>query len=115
MLGKKMHAAVDICITFFVISRDGVDDHARLLRSCSVVKVDQVLSANVTRQNRKVPADFLHIELCFHNLRARAGGFRWWDFGHGRHPISSQFLTPSLAPPNAASVFTEFAIFSKCS
>src|SRR5262249_203137 len=62
MLGKVMHAAVDVGVAGFIVAAHSLDDHGRLLRGGRVVEINQRLPANGHLQNRKVAANTLYVE-----------------------------------------------------
>src|SRR2546423_15121980 len=108
-----MYAAMDVRVFLFVIARESVKNGSRLLGSGSVIQIDQLLSANVAREDRKIAPDFLNVKRGASRRRVYSR-VRGRDFCSSGHPISSKFLPRSSCRATEASGFTEFAICSRC-
>jgi len=75
VLGKEMHAAMNIGVATLVVTADGVDDDLRFLRGGRVIQVDQRLAANGGGQDREVAANGFDIERsCGESFNRCAGG-----------------------------------------
>src|SRR5438445_13566330 len=112
MFGKEMHATMDVGIVPLVVTADGINDHLRLLGRGCIVQVDQRPAANPTSQDRKIPANFLHIEPGAGVAHVRWARFSGQSLGGGGHPISSQFL-PVSSPRFSVDTGAELAIWNR--
>src|SRR5579859_906451 len=87
-----MHAAMNIGVALFVIARKCINYGSWLLRGCGIIQVDQLLAVDHPLQNWEIAADFLDLEPAIADCMQHSGQL----CGDGSHPISSQFLPPSL-------------------
>ena len=62
LLGQRVDAPVDVRVVAAVVVDERVDDRARLLARRRVVEVDEGLSVDGPREDRKLLAHALHIE-----------------------------------------------------
>src|SRR5712671_4729843 len=95
MFGKEMHATMDVGVVPLVVTADGINDHLWLLGRGCIVQVNQRPAVNPTSEDRKIPANFLHIEPSPALAHVRWARFSGQCLGGGGHPISSQFLPVS--------------------
>jgi hypothetical protein len=63
MLGKEMHATMDVGIVPLVVSTDRINDHLRLLGRGCIVQVNQRPAANPLPEYGEVIADLVHVKL----------------------------------------------------
>src|SRR5439155_16789702 len=113
MFGKEMHATMDVGIVPLVVTADGINDHLRLLGRGCIVQIDQRPAANPMSQDRKTPADFLHIEPGAGVAHVRWARFSGQSLGGGGHPISSQFLPVSSRRFSVGAPGAELAIWCR--
>src|SRR3989454_7268112 len=113
MFGEEMHTTMDVGVVPLVVTADGINDHLRLLGRGCVVKIDQRPAANPMSQDRKIPADFLHIEPGAGVAHVRWARFSGQSLGGGGHPISPQFLPVSSRRFSVDATGAEVAILCR--
>src|SRR6185437_5243334 len=104
---------MDIGVFLLVIASNCIDDGARLLRCSSIIEIDELFSADVARQDRKIASDFLHVKPSARRASVSAG-FSRRNFRSSGHPTSSTFLPRSSLRATVESGFTELAISTRC-
>ncbi len=59
---QRVHPAMNVGVQMFVVMRDGVENHARLLRSGRVVEIDEGLAVHKLGEDWEVGANLREIE-----------------------------------------------------
>src|SRR5690606_553472 len=102
VLGKPMHAPVDVGIGLFVEPAFGIDDGLRLLRGGAVVEIDQGLAPNGARENRKIARQIEHY------IRRRLGNACTHEMSPSNWPPGSRLRTVAATRRRMGSMAMRF-------
>ena len=90
---QRMHTAMDVGIVVLVITHEGVDHRARLLRSGCAIQIDQLVAVDLLVKDGEIALDPFNIQ-----RRRTKTGLMY----RGAHPSSSQFCASSCVAAGAA-------------
>ena len=98
---EGVHAAMDVGVVVLVITHQGVDHRARLLRSGCAIQIDQLVAVDLLIKDGEIALDAFNIQRRRTSMMYR-----------GAHPTSSQFCFFSSSATAGAAVCA--ALTSSC-
>ncbi len=93
---ERVNAAMNVGVHVVVVIRDGIEDNLRLLRSGSVIEIDQRFAVDALSEDGEVGANPGEIEAGCASRRSSALRIVKDGLGECGHPTSSQLCVSSL-------------------